>query len=617
VVLTLALIVVTLVWLMWRRWYARRSAIRELAADARSTDGTQAVVPSDHRLFGARTVLATALILAIAGSAGAAGAFLAPPAGPRDVLRAAVERPFDPRDYASPLAGFRQYLRPETADDTLFRITGLPEGGRVRIATLDTYDGIVYSVGSGDVSSASGSFERVPYRFDQSAVDGETVTLLVTVADYSGVWVPTIGQLESVEFYGDRATRLRDDFYYNDTTGTAAVVGGIRVGDQFGITAVVPDQPSTAQLTRLTPGGAEVPRPRELPAETQVVLDRYTEGIDDAGQRLVAMIEGLRREGYVSHGISADEPPSRSGHAADRITELLSDQRMIGDAEQYAVTAALMANQLGFPARVVFGFAPDDTDGGPLDVRADSVSAWIEVDTDQSGWVAIDPTPPVREIPDEVPEEPTTVSRPQSVIPPRVAEPDPPVELTPPETSREEAADLPAWLVIALFAAQVLGWTLVVAALVAAPFLAIIAAKLRRRRRRRRASTPLARISGGWQEYRDAIVDHGIVPPAMATRREIATAIGGSPPAILAAITDRAMFAPRSPSEEEADRVWKAVGELTAGLGEGTTRWQRFKARVSTRSLRSRRSPRTRDGLGTLDAGGRIERRDGRQGATP
>jgi transglutaminase-like putative cysteine protease len=616
VALTLCLIVVTLVWLMWRRWYARRSAVRALAADARSSDGTQAVVPTDHRLFGARTAVAAALILAIAGAAGVAGLALAPPRGARDVLRAAVEKPFDVRDYASPLAGFRQYLRPETSGDSLFTVTGLPEGGLVRIATLDTYDGIVYSVGSGDASSASGAFERVPYRFDQSAVDGDTVTLRVTVDGYRGVWVPTTGQLESVEFAGERAVRLRDSFYYNDTTGTAAVVGGLRPGDEYSVTTVVPAQPSASQLTGLTPGSADVPRPRRLPAATQIVLDRYTSGIDGDGERLVAMVEGLRRDGYVSHGIAESEPPSRSGHAADRITELLTDQRMIGDAEQYAVTAALMANQLGFPARVVFGFAPDAAGPGSVEVRGDSVSAWIEVHTDQSGWVTIDPTPPEREIPEEIPEEPTTVSRPQSVIPPRVAEPDPPVEQAPQETTRDEAVEMPAWLVVALAVARVVGWTAAAAAVVASPFLAIIAAKVRRRRRRRRASTPLARIAGGWQEYRDRIVDHGMEPPASATRQEIASAVGGTPPVILAAITDRAMFAPRPPSDEEADRVWKAVTELTAGLGEGATRWQRMKARISTRSLRSR-GPQASGGLGTISLGGRTTRRDGRQGATP
>ena len=94
----------------------------------------------------------------------------------------------------------------------------------------------------------------------------------------------------------------------------------------------------------------------------------------------------LKAEGYISHGVGDDEPASRSGHSADRITELLTDQRMIGDAEQYAVTAALMARQLGFPARVVFGFAPEGA-GGVARVTGDSVTAWIEVDTAENGWV--------------------------------------------------------------------------------------------------------------------------------------------------------------------------------------------------------------------------------------
>ena len=32
---------------------------------------------------------------------------------------------------------------------------------------------------------------------------------------------------------------------------------------------------------------------------------------------------------------------------------------MVGDGEQYAVAAALMAREIGFPARVVVGYLPD------------------------------------------------------------------------------------------------------------------------------------------------------------------------------------------------------------------------------------------------------------------
>jgi len=483
----------------------------------------------------------------------------------------------------------------------LFSVSGLPEGGRIRIATLDTYDGIVYSVGSEAVTSESGSFTRVPYRFDQSGISGQTVVLDVAVQGYTGVWVPTAGQLESVDFGGARGSELRDSFYYNDTAGTAAVIGGLRSGDDYSLEAVLPDQPD--DLAALRPGASVVPAITVLPDETEIVLDRYVDGVEGEGERLAAMLDGLAAEGYISHGISDDEPASRSGHSADRITQLLTDQRMIGDAEQYAVTAALMARQLGFPARVVFGFVPEVNGSGATPVTGASVSAWIEVDTEQYGWVTIDPNPPVREIPEEQPEEPTTVSRPQSVIPPQALQPDRQVEQTPQEPAPDEPEADDGWLAIVVFVATVVGWVALGLAVLVSPFLVIIAAKVRRRRLRRRASTPLARISGGWQEYRDAVVDHGVDLPATATRREVALTVGGSQPTVLAAISDRAVFSPREPSTEEADKVWKAVTELSAGLGAGTTRWQRIKALVSLRSL------------GTVARGGRDSRRTGRPGS--
>ena len=601
---SLSLFAVVFVWLIWRRWYARRAAIRLLAATARSWDGTQAVVPSEHRQFGVRTVLAAGLILAIAGGAGVGAVALAPPSAPREVLRSSFVQPFDPRDYSSPLAGFRRFLQPGVADRVLFTVTGLPGGARIRLAALDSYDGVVYAVGSAEVASESGTFTRVPYRFNQSAVAGERVSLDVTVGDYDGVWLPTVGRLEEVEFAGDRAGELRDAFYYNDTAATAAVLDGLEPGDEYRLDAVVPAEPSRAALADLAPGGAVVPPLGALPQNTEAVLGRYVDGVEGAGRRLAAMLAGLRADGYVSHGVGPDEPPSRSGHAADRITELLTEQRMIGDAEQYAVTAALMARQLGFPARVVVGFAPEAAGDAVTEVTGGSVSAWIEVDTEQFGWVTLDPNPPVREIPEETPEEPTTVSRPQSIVPPPVVEQEPPDSQLPQESARDETAELPAWLAVLLVVARAAGIAALAVAVVVSPFLVIVAAKLRRRRRRRRAPTALGRVGGAWQEYRDSVVDHGLAPPPTATRRELAAAVGGAQPALLAAITDRAMFAPLGPSDEEADRVWRAVVDLNRGLDAGTTRWQRLRARISTRSL------------GSLSSRGREMRRGDRQGAS-
>jgi len=571
----LGLLAVVLLWLVWRRLHRRREAIRRLsqAADSTRSDGGS----------GWRTVLAGGLLLAVAAAASIGATVVLPPAGERMVLRTAIDQPFDARDHPSPLSGLRRYLQPDRVDTVMFTVSGLPRNARIRIASLDSYDGVVYSVGGARAESASGSFVRIPTGVDRSGVAGERVELDVTIRAYRDVWLPTMGTLASVGFEGGRSAGLRDGFYDNETTGTAAVVGGLRAGDEYRLDAIIPGQPTEGQLAQATPGSAEVPRLAELPAELALALDAYIDGVADPGQRLVAAIQGLRRDGYISHGLDPDEPASRSGHSADRITELFTAPRMIGDAEQYAVAAALMARQLGFPARVVFGFVPEGS--GEVSVRGGDVSAWIEVSTAEYGWVTIDPVPEERPIPEEEPEDPVQVARPQSIVPPPPDRADAGQDQSAPDSERDLPAHLDPVLQAVLAVLRVAGLVLAVAGVLTAPFLFIVAAKLRRRRLRRLAPEPLQRIRGGWDEFADTVVDHGYAPPAAATRSELAGVVGTLPSRVLAAVADRAVFAPEAPDPVDADHVWDAVRELRAVLDGNTNRRGRVKALISLRSL--------------------------------
>jgi hypothetical protein len=577
--IALGMLAAVLVFLIWHRWRRRRESIRTLARATPDAEGRPLETAGDAAL-GIRSVIAGGLILALAAAAAVGAATVAPVTGERDVLRAAVVQPFDPRDYASPLAGFRRYLRDDRADDVLLRISGLPDGERLRVATLDSYDGVVYAVGSSVVDGASGTFVRIPQSVDQSDVAGEAVAIDVEVEGYRGVWVPDAGAFESIAFDGDRAALLTDVFYFNATTGTAAVLGGLQAGDLYRIAAILPEQPAADALADLTPGDAEVARLGEIPEELALYLEERVRTITDPGERLVAMLDALATDGYISHGLDADEPPSRSGHGADRIAELVTATRMIGDAEQYAVAAALMARQLGFPARVVFGFVPQDGV-----VRGDDVTAWIEVDTAQYGWVAIDPVPEDRPIPEEEPEEESQVARPPSIVPPPPDRPDPGADQTAPDSTQEEPDTLDPVLAALLAIARVAGIGLLVVAVVLAPFLFVVAAKARRRRLRRTAPDVVQRISGGWDEFADAVLDHGYATPPAATRSELAAVAGGLPSRVLAAVADRAVFAPERADPADADRVWDAVGDLRASLDLGLTRRQRLRALVSLRSL--------------------------------
>lgn len=555
----LFLLAVTLLWLMAQRGFRRRR--------------------SDALVF-VRAAVGGLAVITIAAVAAVGAATLVPPSAERVVLRSTVDQPFDPRSYSSPLAGFRHYFSPESKDAVLFTVSGLPSDGRIRLATLDSYDGVVYAVGSAAVASESGSFTRVPYRFDQSTIEGERVSLDIAIDAYSGVWLPTAGKFVQVSFAGGRSAQLGDAFYYNDTASTGAVIGGLSSADSYRLDAVLPVQPSHAQLASATAGGAAVAPLSTVPAELTTVLERYVDGVDGQGNRLLAMIDALRAAGYVSHGTSADEPPSRSGHSADRITQLLSEQRMIGDAEQYAVTAALMARQLGFPARVVVGFVPGDSSI----VTGRMASAWIEVNTAQYGWVTIDPNPPLREIPDAQPEEPSSVSRPQSVIQPPDEDADINDNQTPAESTREDPPVTDALLLVLLALARVLGLIAVVALTVSAPFLLVIAAKLRRRQLRRRADSARSKITAGWQDLTDSALDYGYSPPPAATRNEFAATVGGRTREV-ALLADRAIFSPGEPGVRDAIELWRAVDEIRASMALGKTRWQRLRALISVRSL--------------------------------
>ena len=595
--LALGLMAILLVWLIWFRWQRRSAALKLLGEHT----GVLVETPRERRFAGVRTIAGAAVILVVAGIAGTAASIVLPTRGERDVVRTAVEQPFDPRAYASPLSGFRNYLQPGAADTPMLTVSGLPVDGRVRIATLDTYDGIVYSVGTDQVSSASGSFSRVPYRLSQNGVNGTRDTLSVTVRGYSGVWVPGNGQLQQITFTGPDGQALTDSFYYNDTTGTGAVTRGLRDGDTYTLDALVKPEFTIDQLAQAQPGTSSVPKPSVMPDELTQTLQKYASGVDAPGAKLAAALTGLKTNGYISHGIGANEPASRSGHGADRITQLLTDVPMVGDQEQYAVTAALMARQLGFPARVVIGFVAPATSGAQsnLTFTGADISAWIEVQTRSNGWVTVDPTPPLRAIPPKQPDTPNQISRPQTNVLPPVddtqAQRDQPPQAQV-DNNNPNAADPLLATILAIL--TIVGWSLLAVAIVSAPFLAIVGAKWRRRALRRTAPTSVDRISGGWREFADAAIDHGYDPPPAATRSEFARTIGGSRAAALASVSDRAVFSPSMPSSADADTVWRAVDDLRRSLGKRQSRWRRFVALISLRSLgvsrrRAGRKPRS------------------------
>lgn len=554
-----------------------------------------------------RRVVATGLLAAVAVAAGVLGAPAV--AGPTErlVVRDQIVPPFDPRAYPSPLSAFREFVKKDE-DAKLFTVAGLPAGARVRLATMDRYDGVVWNVAGDGSAQASGEFRRVGDTVD-TTVRGTEAHVDVQIDDLTGVWLPTVGQATSFDV-ADReaAGGLR----YNDATGAAVLTGGVHRGLRYGVDVVVPRVPSTDEIGSAP--GSDIAQP-DLTGEPDAAAITAADVARDAGtpvQIAEALSTWLKEKGYFSHGIvDAGDYASLSGHGADRITSLLAGDIMVGDGEQYAAAMALMARAMGLPARVVLGFVPQDAPaGGPVTVTGKDIQAWVEVSFQGYGWVPFDATPPPEQTPQEDDQQKPSEPDPQVVQPP----PPPPAAVTPPDEDTEQPqTDDPAsddddsarWLRIA----RVAGVVSIPLILLAAPVLVIVGLKARRRRRRRRSADPVAQVAGGWDEVLDAARDLRRPPGALATRNESARALAasfadapqgalvGARVGALARSADHAVFSAATPSPAQATAYWSDVETAVEAMSHSVGWRRRVRARLSTASLRrDRRRPRRRRG---------------------
>jgi hypothetical protein len=521
------------------------------------------------------------VLLLVAGGVGVVAVTVLPPAGERTVLRTIVEQPFTPLDQPSPLAAYRASFDPAVAQSTALIVSGAPAGARIRIATLDSYNGSVFAVGSDQVDSASGRFVRIPTARDSGSDEGQPATVSIEVRRSTGVWLPTVGELANITIAGEDGADVRDRFVYNSVTGTAALVGGVPVDLAYALDVTIPAA-STTPVATTVPGDAAVPGITAVPEALSTWLDDAVTGSEGPGPQLDRALQTLSNQGYLSNGVGDDEVPSRSGHSLDRLESLFTDRPMVGDAEQYAVAAALIARQLGFPSRVVLGFGPLYSVGT---VESDR-TAWIEISTATEGWIPLDVVPDRRDIPPAEPDEPIAVSQPQNVVQPPADDPPLAQELAPPEIEQQDDPALdPFWQAV-LAALTVFAGVLLAVSLLMSPLLGTVAAKRHRRRRRRFVGDPTMRILGGWHDVTDEARDFGLALSATATRSEVARSLDQPQALALARVADRAVYAPEAPDAGEAERVWVAADALRASFAEGRTRRERWRAAVSWRSLR-------------------------------
>ena len=520
-------------------------------------------------------VLGGVLVLGVV-AAGTAGAALVLPEPSRLALRDAVQQPFDARERVSPLAEFRRFTQDPLSATPLLRLTGVPEGERLRFAVLESYDGVVYRVGG--TGAGAGLYRAIPVDYPEDPLFARDsaaplVDVQVEVLGYTEPWVPLAGTVLSVSG-ADAEGSI--PILANAGTQTAVVVDGLASGGVLSLRTRF-DAPTALRAPLELELAAHPQLPEELEQAVADVLAAPRGG--EPAERLRAAIELLRGPGYLSHG-GPDEAPSRSGHSASRLLDLLQSTPRVGDEEQYTVAAALLASELGYPVRVVVGAVSEGEAAHEL-TGAD-VTAWLEVAT-VDGWVALDATPTRTELPAEEETESTAVPRPENAVPPSEELED---AADRPDEAATEQPPTPDTGLAGLFAVLgALGLGLGVLLLLAAPLLIVLAAKALRRRRRVEAPGQRERIIGSWLQARDLLVDHGYRLAPGVTRGRLVEEFPVPALVQLAGWADHAAYAPEVPSEHRAELAWRAQRSFEESLLGRLSRWQRFRVAASPLSL--------------------------------
>lgn len=511
----------------------------------------------------------------------AAAVVVVTPITNRTVWRTEIEQPFVLQDDTSPLSEYRSYVAGDYTNSDLLTVTGLSAGQRVSIATLDNYTGVVYSVGG-----VAADFTKLPGSIPVSTSTGEKVSAEVTISGLTGAWVPLTGELGSLSFTGAGSRTLTDAFYYSRPAGTGALTTGLAEGDAYRTTGLPTPEVNVDSVGSLEPGDAIVPAPAVMPDGLDAFASLAAKGKTTAGERLQASLDALVSEGYISHG-GPEEVPSASGHGANRLAALFAASPMVGDAEQYAAAASLIATQIGFPSRVVMGFiAPEGSDAGSeVTFTGAEMTAWIEIST-TGGWVAVNPNPAERPIPEEQPQDPTEVAFPQTAVEPPAQDEPQLNDNSAPEAADEEQPTVTDPVLQAILAVvSVVGWSLFWLGLLASPFLGVIVAKRRRRQARLSAADPRDRVEGAWSEIRDALVDHGRSASLSNTRLEVAVMTKLPAATAVAVLADTAQYSTDSIYESEVVRAWSEAEAVVRDLGADLTRWQKIRTRVSVKSF--------------------------------
>jgi hypothetical protein len=542
---------------------------RNVGADATEGEG---VIPLRPVAAGAVVVTLASIVAVVSAQSSVVSG---QPAAPVRVPSVLQSHP------VTPLA-FISSLRPaqgSATDTKLFNVVvDRPIAGYLAVANVDFYDGDSWSFTrtfrpTGGVVPAELDADLQPKAAKVTQNYRVTSDQLV-----SSPWMPYIARPASVDNVAINV---------DSVSGMIVPAAALTADATYSVTSLA--QPQTlAQLpaTTLAAGGT-APIDTQLPVSIKTTLAKVvTSFVSETGTssgESTHFLQDLAKDLRTNYGLAggpvtqtpsgASAAPgaarsSRTGSTnfSDVVASIIGSQRS-GTPEQYATLVALIARQIGVPARVVTGFRVRGENGQPLpagsyDVTASQATSWVEVPMHDAGWVVLDPTP-------------TSFAAKDTNDSVGAASPSPKATAVP--SRNELQAGNNAGHAVAKKSAvpqtksasrlpYLLWGAATLLLLIFVGVLLLILRKRRRRRKRRALEDPRESLIAAWAQGLDSLVEAGLPNPRPQTGVEVASSAAelfgpnaGHLVTTLARSADVALYSSGSViTRELADEAWFA-----------------------------------------------------------
>ncbi len=503
-------------------------------------------------------------------------------------LRERYQPPVDQVDGISPLAQVSAGLNND-ANPLVFKVTVTANGAdappidRIRIAALEHYDGAVWGTGA-QLTKVGTELPTGPPAPAPTTSMSQAVTL---AGGYRSSFLPALDRPTSVDGEG---------LLFDRQSGMVVIDGGPYAGFRYQVTSAVPRY-DDATLKAAPNGNDPLVADLALLPTTAIVpteITTYAQQPDFAKATPFESLKAIEADMKSNHfGYDTKGTPGHSYGVLRTFLRAPAGENdpaggRVGDSEQFAAAFAVIARLKGLPSRVVVGYRLDPAlvaSGAEIDVRAQDVHAWSEVNFKGIGWVPFDGTNPQN--------PKTATAPPQSTIVPVTS---PPSSL--PQTARKvPAAAAPTCDVVAnanclADETEVVWWPLLLLLVVFVAPIVVVIAKMVRRRLRRTRGTPARRVVGAWRETMDRLRTHGVPTSRSMTTAELVescTPVAGAEPASrlaeLGPVIDSTLYREEEPSDVLVERAWDAEAGVKEALKGQTGIIKRIRAVFDPRPL--------------------------------